>query len=282
MNQPFQQITILGLGLIGGSIALEAKKHKLAKRVVGYNRSLKSRRSALKRKACDAVFGRPEAAVQGSDLVILATPVKTIPKLAKIIAPHLEKGALVTDVGSTKAEVVRQLNKILPAEVNFIGGHPIAGTENSGMDSALLNLFQGRWWIFTPGTKRNGFNKLRSFARAMGAKVGQMSPREHDATLAAISHLPHMAAYGLVDTVLHFRNGKALQYAAGGFKDYTRIAASSPQMWAEICLDNRSELLKLIGSFERSIGRIKRMVEKQDGSALEKLFETAASNRRKL
>jgi cyclohexadieny/prephenate dehydrogenase len=274
------------LGLIGGSIALEVRSKGLAKRVVGYNRSAKGRRIALKRKACHQVYSRPELAVTESDLVILATPVRTVSGIARDISASLAAGAIVTDVGSTKENIVRRLERLLPKHVSFIGGHPIAGTEKSGMASACLSLFKNRWWLVTPRppSVRNSLalSKLEKFIKALGAKPARMTPRDHDWALAVISHLPHMAAYALVDTALKVKNGRSLRFAAGGFRDFTRIAASSPQMWAEICLDNKEAILATLGRFEKSLAEIKKRISKQDGRGLEKFFAKTAQVRRKL
>lgn len=287
MGKPkFKKITILGLGLIGGSVALDAKRLKLAKDVVGYNRSRRGRQEALKRKAVHSVYEKPEDAVQDADLVILATPVLNIPTIAKKIAPFLKKGALVTDVGSTKEGIVKKLNKIFPKGVNFVGGHPISGTEHSGMEYALKGLFQDRWWIFTPTGKGNasqsGVKKLIQFARALGAKTAVMSPRVHDETLAAISHLPHMAAYALVGSINKVKKGHPLRYTAGGFKDFTRIAASSPNMWTEICLENSQELIKMMKRYQKSLEKIQGLIQRRDTKGLQRYFEAAAAVRRKL
>jgi cyclohexadieny/prephenate dehydrogenase len=282
----FRQITILGLGLIGGSIALDVKKRRLAKRVVGYNRSAFRRRLAKKLKACDAVTGDPREAVRGADLVILATPVQTLVPLARRIASALPAGALVTDVGSTKKNLVRQLSRILPDSVSYVGSHPIAGTEHSGMESAVTGLFQGRWWLVTPHSKtvaaKRGLKKLVSFARALGAKTAALSPERHDQILAALSHLPHMAAYGLVDTVLGVSEKNILRFSGTSFRDFTRIAASSPQMWSEICVENRAALLPLLRRYGRSLERIQSLIEKNDIPGLHRFFSKVSQVRRKL
>ena len=279
-------MAILGLGLIGGSIALDIKKKKLAREVVGYNRSPQGRREALKRKACDNVFSDPQKAVLGADLVILATPVQTIPQLARQIAGSLKKGAIVTDVGSTKLRIVKKLQGCLPKHVVFMGGHPIAGTEKTGMQSAVHHLFEGRWWLFTPTqdsrSVRSALQKLQRLAKELGSKTASLPPQQHDQLLALISHLPHMSAYALMDTALTLDKRQPLKYAAGGFRDYTRIAASSPQMWSEICLDNAGPLLKMIERFEKSLGKIKSLIAKRDAEGLIRFFESASEVRRKL
>jgi prephenate dehydrogenase len=280
----FSKVTILGLGLIGGSIALDLKKQKLAREVAGYNRSKKGREIALKRRACDQVFSDPQVAVRGADLVIFAVPVGKIPDLAGKIKKTLKKGALITDVGSTKGLLVRKLEKIFPQETCFIGGHPIAGTEQVGMESAELGLFQNRWWIFTPIKKNSntlkGLKKLTVLVKKLGGKTALMSPKNHDAIFATVSHLPHMIAYALIDSVSQEK--RELVFAGTSFKDVTRVAASSGQMWAEICLDNRNALLKKMQKFEKSFLKVKRMISKGAVSELEKFFAKASVTRKKL
>lgn len=284
MKPIFQNVAILGLGLMGGSIALDLKKRKLAARVTGYNRSAPSRRSAIKRKACDLVSADPIEAVRDADLVILATPVRSIPSLMKQIAKHLKSGSTVTDVGSTKERIVSEIKKILPKNVSFVGGHPIAGTEKTGMVSAQEGLFEGRWWIFTPTgvADKKPAAKLRQWAQALGAKPVLMSPKEHDEILAAISHLPHMLAYGLVHAAMGLQKGRALKLSGSSFRDVTRIAASSAQMWTDIGLDNHRAILRMIERHEKILRQLKTLLAQRDAKGLEKFFEAAAKVRRKL
>jgi cyclohexadieny/prephenate dehydrogenase len=282
----FDTIAVLGLGLIGGSIALDVKKRRLAKRVVGYNRSAARRRLAKRLGACDEVTGDPREAVKNADVVILAVPVRTAVSLAKKISPALAPRTLVTDVGSTKKSLVSKLSKIFKAPVHYVGSHPIAGTEHSGMESALTGLFQGRWWLLTPHSKtpasRRALRKFEAFARALGAKTAVMSPERHDEILAAVSHLPHMVAFSLVDAVLGLSQNRFLQFAGGSFRDFTRIAASSPQIWSEICVDNRNALLPMIRRFERSLKKVQGLIAKQDLRGLNKFFTATSRVRRKI
>lgn len=286
MSRPFQKMAILGLGLMGGCIALEAKKRRLARRIVAYNRSASRRQWAKKKGWCEEVFVDPRRAVAGADLIVLATPVQKIPALAEKIAGQLKAGTLVTDVGSTKENIVRKLEDLFPKGVFFVGGHPIAGREKTGAESALPGLFENRWWVFTPGRRKAGssqaLRRLRLWAEAMGAKTAVMTPKQHDQCLALISHLPHMVAYGLIDTALKINRGRDLRFAAGGFRDFTRIAGSSPQMWSEICLDNQKSLLRMMDRFEKSFNRIRRLIERGDGKALTRLFAQAAKARNQI
>ncbi|HCU24213.1 MAG TPA: prephenate dehydrogenase/arogenate dehydrogenase family protein [Deltaproteobacteria bacterium] len=283
----FPKVAVLGLGLIGGSLALDLKKKKLAKSVVGCDRSAAARRLALRRHACDAVHADAAVAVQDADLIVLAVSVKTIPELAKKISRHLKAGALVTDVGSTKEKLVREILKVLPKNVVFLGGHPIAGTERSGMAAALPGLYRKRWWVLTPAAKsssaeRTSTRRLSRLLRAIGAVPVLMSLREHDEILAKVSHLPHMAAYALMHAALEMPKGRALRFAGSSFRDITRVVASSAKMWTAISLENRGEILQALRRYQRILQDLTAMVEKRNPRGLEKFFEKAAQARRKL
>jgi len=240
----------------------------------------------LRRKACDQVFSDPASAVRDADLVILATPVQSIPKLARLIAPHLKKGCLVTDVGSTKEKLVRELRRLLPKDVHFIGGHPIAGTEHSGMAAAQKGLFQDRWWILTPESKgpseRKVLRDLERCLQQLGAKTALMDPKQHDEILAWVSHLPHLLAYSLVDAVQGYQKGRALGFAGSSFLDGTRVAKSSALMWRDIVLDNRETLLKKIADFKKTLSKVEKLLRQKNGSALERFFHASAEIRRGL
>lgn len=268
------------MGLMGGSLAIDLKKRGLAERIVAYNRSVHRGMWALEHGVCDAQFNKVIPAVAGSDLVVFATPVGTIPKLAETIAPEISPGTLLTDLGSTKEILVKKLDRIFSPKTPYVGSHPIAGTENSGVESAIPELFEGKWWIFTPTKKSQAHQKalrrLIRLVKALGAKPAQLSPRTHDQHLAAISHLPHVAAYALVHTVLKTKGGEALKYAGRSFGDFTRIAASSPKMWADICMDNRSQLLDMVGRYEKSLARFKVLIDRGDAKGLERLFASMA------
>lgn len=282
MKPIFQKVAILGLGLIGGSLALELKRLGLAKSVVGYNRSPESRRVALKRKACDAVFDDPQEAVKDADLVVLALPVRTIPNVAKIIAPFLKKGAVVTDVGSSKASLNSELRRAVPRHAIWIGGHPIAGTENTGMASAETGLFKGRWWILTPEGKQKAEPRLVRLLKAIGAKVKSMPAAEHDRVVAAISHLPHMLAFSLVHLASKGKKDRALEFAGSSFRDATRVAASSADMWVDISLDNRPAILAALKDYEKLLKALSRDIQGGREKSLKSFFESAAKIRRKL
>jgi len=224
--------------------------------------------------------------VKDADLVILATPVQLIPQLARQVAGHLKPGCLVTDVGSSKAQIVRKVKKILGKKAYFIGGHPIAGTERSGMSSAELDLFQGRWWILTPESKDKAYQsplrKLLSLCKALGAKTFLLSPEDHDAILARVSHLPHMLAFALIAATHQFQGGRALAFAGSSFKDATRVAQSPAEMWRDICLDNRAAILESLKYFKKSLNRLESEIRGSRGHRLESIFKSAAEVRRRL
>lgn len=284
MKPLFEKVAILGLGLIGGSLAMDLKQKKLARRVVGYNRSASARRLARARHACDEVFADPAQAVRGADLVVLATPVRHIPRLAQAIRGALEAQVLVTDVGSTKEFLLRQLDQALPPAIRRLGGHPIAGTEQSGMKAAQLGLFKGRWWILTPrnSQEKKSAQKLAALLRALGAKPRIMSPRDHDQALAYLSHLPHMLAFSAMHSVLSSSQNRQFNLAGSSFRDLTRVAASSSEMWRDIVIENREALLSSMRSFEKQWKRLKTKISKRDASALQSFFEAAARSRRKM
>ncbi|HKY62630.1 MAG TPA: prephenate dehydrogenase/arogenate dehydrogenase family protein [bacterium] len=284
MKPIFPNVAILGLGLIGGSLALDLKRLGLAKRVMGYNRSPDSRREALRRRACDAVFSDPVEAVQDADLVVLAVPVRTIPALAKKIAPHLKKGAVITDVGSTKAALNAKVRRVLPKRAVWIGGHPIAGSEHTGMASALSGLFRGRWWILTPEGRGEAQTaaKLARLLKALGAKVQSMPATEHDRILATSSHLPHLLAFSLVQLASKKNRRRALKFSGTSFRDGTRVAASSAEMWVDICLDNRRALLAALADYEKLLKALGRDIRGARAGALRRYFDSAARVRRKL
>jgi len=216
--------------------------------------------------------------------VFLAVPVRTIPPLAKSIAPYLKKGAIVTDVGSSKASLNAQVKKLLPPDAVWIGGHPIAGTENTGMLSAEAGLFKDRWWILTPEGKANSraLSKLGLLLKAIGAKWKVMSGAEHDRILAAASHLPHLLAFSLVHLASQPKRRKALELAGSSFRDATRVAASSPEMWVDICLDNRKAILAALTDYEKLLKRLRHDIGGGKENSLRRYFESAAKIRRKL
>ncbi len=273
MKPVFKTVAIIGLGLIGGSIALEIKRKNLALKVIGVSRSLSNRRVALKRKAVDQAYPNLGDFLQEADLVILATPVGTVISFLKKIQPFLNPKVLVTDVGSTKEEIVRFASKF--KKLYFIGGHPIAGTEHSGMKAAELDLFKKKKWILTPtvSTPASLRNRLCRLIRAFGSQIVMIDAERHDRIFAAVSHLPNLLAYTLSNTIETLKNPQFAKFAGSSFRDMTRVASSSPEMWRDISLSNRVELLRVIKQFETEIERFKRILNQGEEASLLKFFE---------
>ena len=281
----FRRMVIIGVGLIGGSLALVCRANGIVSEVIGVGRSEENLKDAVALKAIDSYSFKAEDAVKGADLVILATPVRSLIKLAREIAPHLTSGAIVTDVGSVKGPLT-EIEDILPEGTYFVAGHPIAGKEKSGVSAAFPQLFQDAKCILTPTTKTNpdALNAVQKMWEAAGARVLRMTPEAHDHVFAAVSHLPHVIAYALVNTLLELENESegTISYSAGGFRDFTRIAASHPEMWRDICLMNKKNILEMIDRYESSITKIKSLIQRDDADGLYDEFERARHVREKL
>jgi prephenate dehydrogenase len=279
MKVHFQKVTIIGVGLVGGSLALAMKKSGLAGTVLGVDQQTHQLEKAVARGAIDAYTCEPAEGVQGADLVILATPVGRFEAIIRQVALRLSLGCIVTDVGSTKGALVSLIESMLPKTASYVGGHPIAGKEKSGIEAASIDLFKGAKCILTPTARTSGqaLEKIKNLWKEIGSEVVIMEPVDHDRVLAAISHLPHMAAYALVNTTLDLLNGDGALVACsgGGFKDFTRIAASSPEMWRDICLLNRENILASLEAYEVVLGRIKRYIQDHNGNGLYQEFERA-------
>jgi prephenate dehydrogenase len=280
-----EKLVVVGVGLIGGSFALALKEVHAAGRVVGVGRGAGNIRRALDLGIIDAAGALDKATFGDADLVLLAVPVGQMRAVMRAIAPLLGPRTVVTDAGSTKEDVVAFARRELKGALSrFVPGHPIAGTEKSGAESAFVGLYRGRKVVLTPieGTDTYALALARAAWEACGASVFELSPREHDAVLATVSHLPHVLAYALVDQVARHKNAKQLfSYAAGGFRDFTRIASSHPEMWRDICLANRKALLAEIGRYEDELERVRRILERGDGKALEALFSGARDARKR-
>jgi len=272
----FNKVAIIGVGLIGGSIGQIIKRKKLASTVVGVARHKKTLIQAKKQKAIDS--GSTDIKIiKGADLVILAMPVEIIIKLAPAISKIVRKNCIVTDVGSTKQQIVSKLHKIFPY---YIGAHPLAGSEKRGIANACDRLFVNSLCLLTPvrNTKPIALKKVKNFWQMMGARVKLVSPDKHDQTLSFISHLPHAAAFSLINCVPQ----GCLKFAAGGFKDTTRIAASNAEIWSDIFLSNRRNLLKAIALFQDNIAAIKSAISRKDKKALNGLLKKAKTKRENL
>ena len=247
----FDTMALIGTGLIGSSIARAVRAKRAVRQIVATARSPKTRQRVVELGIADKVTETNAAAVEGADLVIVCIPVGACGDVAKEIGPHLQQGATVSDVGSVKGAIVRDMGPHLPKTVNFVPAHPVAGTEHSGPDAGFAELFDGRWCILTPppGTDPKAVEKLAAFWRLLGANVEIMSPEHHDLVLAITSHLPHLIAYTIVGTADELQTvtrSEVLKFSAGGFRDFTRIAASDPVMWRDVFLNNKEAVLEML------------------------------------
>lgn len=287
MSVIFEKIALLGLGLIGSSISHAARRGGLVKHINGFARSAETRATALEIGIVNSVFESAAAAVRDADLVVFCSPIGTYGELAKAVGPHLKAGAILTDVGSVKGAVVRDVSPHVPANVHFIPGHPIAGTEQSGPRSGFATLFDNKWFILTPqpNTDASAVAKLKSFWEALGSIVDEMTPEHHDLVLAITSHLPHLIAYNTVATASDLEevtNSEVIKYSAGGFRDFTRIAASDPTMWRDVFLNNREAVLEMLGRFSEELSVLQRAIRWGDGDTLFDLFTRARAVRRSI
>jgi cyclohexadieny/prephenate dehydrogenase len=281
----FSRLALIGVGLIGSSIARAARQENLAGSIVATARSAQTRKRVMELGIADQVVDTNAAAVEGADLVIVCIPVGQCGAAAREIAPHLAPGAIVSDVGSVKAQVVRDMAPHLTDNVHFVPAHPVAGTEYSGPDAGFAELFAGRWCILTPpeNADATAVKRLASFWSGMGAKVATMSAEHHDLVLAITSHVPHLIAYtivGTADDLSAVTRSEVLQYSAGGFRDFTRIAASDPTMWRDIFLANKTGVLEMLGRFNRDLAMLKDAIEAADGDTLFSLFTRTRAIRR--
>jgi prephenate dehydrogenase len=281
----FERVAILGVGLIGGSFALALKQARACGHVTGAGRSRANLELALERGVIDSIAADAVAAAHGADLVLLAAPVAQFPRLFRDMASVLGPKALVTDGGSTKRDVVAAARAALGRKIGqFVPSHPIAGAEKSGAGAAAAELFRERRVIVTPLPENadSAVKKIEEAWAACGARTARMDAEEHDAVLAAVSHLPHVLAYALVHEIASRENGAQLfAFAAGGFRDFTRIASSHPEMWRDICVANRDRLLEELKKYRKELDSIGKLLEAGDGAGLEKLFAEARAARDK-
>ena len=282
----FRTMVIAGVGLIGGSMALAAKERGLVERVVGYGRNEKTLRRARKLGMLDAYFLGAEDFPEDADFLVLATPVSAIAPVTRTFLPRIHPECLISDVGSVKRRVVTDMERLLKRGPSFVGAHPIAGSDQWGPDPARADLFVRRRCILTPTRKTDpgALKKLRTFWRRVGAKVELMDVRLHDRILGVVSHLPHVAAYALVNALERTRVDSLdlAEYCGSGFKDTTRIAASRPELWRDICLLNREAVLKGIREYARGLERIADCIRRDDGPRLEREFEQALVTRKRM
>jgi prephenate dehydrogenase len=279
------KLVVIGTGLIGGSFALALKRARAVKHVVGVGRTRRNLAEAIKLKVIDEASQDAARAVLGADLVLLATPVGQMPAVMTAIAPHLPARAVVTDAGSTKRDVIACARRFLGVHFShFVPGHPVAGTEKSGATAAFPDLFRDRNVILTPqkGTVGPATRLVRQAWEACGARVVSLDAQEHDAILAGVSHLPHIVAYALVNMQARRRNAPRLfSLSAGGLRDTVRIAGSSPEMWADICIANRDALLQALEDYENELEGMRTAIQSADGRELRRLFAQARNAREK-
>ncbi|SDW10462.1 prephenate/arogenate dehydrogenase family protein [Litoreibacter albidus] len=285
MAHLYDRVALIGLGLIAGSMFHAIKRAGLAKEVVGYARSAETRDVAREIGLCDRVVDSAAQAVEGADLVMLCVPVGAMGAVAAEIAPSLQQGALVSDVGSTKAAVIEAVTPHLPEGVHFIPAHPLAGTEQSGPKSGFAELFDNRWCLLTPqeGTDPAMLLKYKSFWEGLGSKVDEMDAQHHDLVLAVTSHTPHLIAYtmvGVADDLGRVTDSEVVQYSAAGFRDFTRIAASDPTMWRDVFLANKDATLEILGRFTEELFALQRAIRTGDGDHLHDYFTRTRAIRR--
>ncbi len=283
-NKPlFQQMTIVGVGLIGGSVARSLKKHHQCATIVGYSRNEKELKKALALGVIDSYSTDIKRAVQGSELILLSTPVGAYKAILDELKDNLSENTVITDVGSSKQSVINAAKAVfgyLPP--TFVPGHPIAGTEKSGVDASIDNLFAQRCIILTPlpETNREAIDKVRAMWQAIGAEVVEMSPEHHDHVLAATSHLPHVLAFSLVNTLAQMNeHNEIFRFAAGGFRDFTRIASSDPTMWRDICIENKEAILELMQIYEKQLKVLEAAIQTGDADKILSLFSHARDAR---
>ena len=286
MSEPvFDKVALIGIGLIGSSLAHAMRRANAAAHIAGYSPSKDERAVAKKIGFADSLPEKLSDAVRDADLVILAAPVGAFAGIAKEIAPHLKKGASLSDVGSVKSAVLRDVGPHIPEGVHFIPAHPIAGTEQSGPAAGFAELFDNRWCILTPpaGADAAAVEKLKAFWQRLGSQVEIMDAHHHDLVLAITSHVPHLIAYNIVgtaDDLSSVTKSEVIKYSAGGFRDFTRIAASDPTMWRDVFLNNKDAVLEVLGRFSEDLSALQRAIRWGDGDALFNLFTRTRAIRR--
>jgi cyclohexadieny/prephenate dehydrogenase len=273
----FEELAVIGVGLIGSSIARAARHRQAAGRIVLADRSIETLERAKALRLGDLVTDDLARAVAHADCVILCAPVGANGAIGRAIAPALKQGAIVSDVGSVKSAVVAALEPIVPKHARFVPAHPVAGTEYSGPDAGFATLFVNRWCILTPpeGTAEEAVSRMRAFWEALGSHVEIMSAAHHDLVLAITSHVPHLIAYNIVGTAADLEEvtrSEVIKFSAGGFRDFTRIAASDPTMWRDVFLHNKEAVLEMLGRFNEDLTALQRMIRREDGDGLFALF----------
>ena len=282
---PFRRIALIGLGLIGSSLARLARREGLAGHIAGAAQSRRTRDKALELGFVDSVHEAPGAAAASADLVVLCTPLGTYAEIGAAIRDHLAPGAIVSDVGSVKQAAIRDLGPLIPDGVHLVPGHPVAGTEHSGPEAGFAELFEGRWCILTPppGTDEQAVERVRWLWQRAGSQVEIMEASHHDRVLAITSHLPHLIAYTIVGTATDLADAtqsEVIKFSAGGFRDFTRIASSDPVMWRDVFLNNREAVLEMLGRFSEDLTALQRAIRWGEGDKLQDLFIRTRAIRR--
>ena len=285
MSVIFDRVALIGLGLIAGSMAHAMRRAGLAREIVGTARSAETRAVAAEIGLCDRIVETAAEAVRGADLVVLCVPVGAMGAVAAEIAPHLAEGATLTDVGSVKKDVIATVGPLLPDHVQFVPGHPLAGTEHSGPRSGFAELFDNRYTLLTPpeGSDPAAVARLRALWEGCGAIVEEMEADHHDLVLAVTSHAPHLIAYtmvGVADDLRRVTDREVIKYSAAGFRDFTRIAASDPTMWRDVFLSNKEATLEILGRFTEELFALQRAIRRGDGDHLFDYFTHTRAIRR--
>ena len=283
----FKKVCIIGCGLIGSSIARGIKKNKLATKVVSSNRSNSTNKKVIRLKIANEASSDTKKIVKGSDLIIIASPLSSYKNIILKIKSSLKNGAILTDVGSVKKNVISLIEKNIPKNISWISSHPIAGTEESGPESGFSELFKNRWCILTPSkkSKSKDVKLLEKFWQKLGSKVDVMSAKQHDYILSITSHMPHLIAYNIVNTTLKIKKKKdrnIVKYSAGGLRDFTRIAASNPIMWRDIFIQNRENTSKMIDKFIENLKDLKKAIKSKNEKKLEKIFTETKKIRKEI
>ena len=283
----FKKVCIIGCGLIGSSIARGIKKNKLATKVVSSNRSNSTNKKVIRLKIVNEASSDTKKIVKGSDLIIIASPLSSYKNIILKIKSSLKNGAILTDVGSVKKNVISLIEKNIPKNVSWISSHPIAGTEESGPESGFSELFKNRWCILTPSkkSKSKDVKLLEKFWQKLGSKVDLMNVKQHDYILSITSHMPHLIAYNIVNTTLKIKKKKdrnIVKYSAGGLRDFTRIAASNPIMWRDIFIQNRENTSKMIDKFIENLKDLKKGIKNKNEKKLEKIFAETKKIRKEI
>ena len=285
----FHRVAIVGIGLIGSSLARVLKHNRLAETIVVYDKNPEYGKKAVEIGIADENAGSAVAAAAGADLVVLSTPVGAYGEISKEIMPVLKKGTIVTDVGSVKKYAIAEIEKYIPADsgIVYVPGHPVAGTEKSGPEAGFLELFEGRWCILTPGkfATPEAVEKISEMWRAAKMKIDTMTPEHHDKVMAAVSHLPHLIAFSIVGTVADlegYEQQEIIKYSASGFRDFTRIAGSDPTMWRDILLNNKETILELIQRFVEDLIALERNIRWNEGDKLFELFSRTQKIRKEV